>query len=546
MPGVTQQAQNAIERHFSRRLQVDMVGEGVLVGAFAGVIITCYRMGLSTAEGLLRGLIPTLGASPALAAGWLLALGCAAVAIARLMQWEPDTRGSGIPQVDAEVMGRLDMCWPRVIGVKLIEGIVCTVSGLSLGREGPSVQLGGMAGKGVSRLFKKERGEEHVLVTCGAAAGMAAAFHAPLAGVLFALEEIHREFNAPLVISAMASTAAADFVSSRVLGVQPVLHFDTVGTLPHADYGFVLLMGVACGVLGALHNRGMFLVQERLYAPLRERIGDGVLLVPFLTAGVVALAAPQLLCGGDAILMYLEGHRQLSVAMVATLLVGKYLFTALCFGSGAPGGTLLPLVIMGSLVGALFGIGATNAADVPMAYLNNFILLGVAGMFAGSVRAPVTAVVLCFELCGSLEGLLSATAVSLLAFVTANLLKVEPFYEHLLDALLEGLPAPVGVREEEVQGSKVLHTHVVGVGSMAEGHTVAEIPWPRNMLIVTIDRAGQRVIPRGTTTLQALDELLVIMDADLEADTELLMHGICGGRAKNPSLAGKSGSESAV
>ena len=546
MPGMTQQAQNAIERHFSRRLQVDMVGEGVLVGAFAGVIITCYRMGLSTAEGLLRGLIPTLGASPALAAGWLLALGCAAVAIARLMQWEPDTRGSGIPQVDAEVMGRLDMCWPRVIGVKLIEGIVCTVSGLSLGREGPSVQLGGMAGKGVSRLFKKERGEEHVLVTCGAAAGMAAAFHAPLAGVLFALEEIHREFNAPLVISAMASTAAADFVSSRVLGVQPVLHFDTVGTLPHADYGFVLLMGVACGVLGALHNRGMFLVQERLYAPLRERIGDGVLLVPFLTAGVVALAAPQLLCGGDAILMYLEGHRQLSVAMVATLLVGKYLFTALCFGSGAPGGTLLPLVIMGSLVGALFGIGATNAADVPMAYLNNFILLGVAGMFAGSVRAPVTAVVLCFELCGSLEGLLSATAVSLLAFVTANLLKVEPFYEHLLDALLEGLPAPEGVREEEVQGSKVLHTHVVGVGSMAEGHTVAEIPWPRNMLIVTIDRAGQRVIPRGTTTLQALDELLVIMDADLEADTELLMHGICGGRAKNPSLAGKSGSESAI
>ena len=546
MPGVTQQAQNAIERHFSRRLQVDMVGEGVLVGAFAGVIITCYRMGLSTAEGLLRGLIPTLGASPALAAGWLLALGCAAVAIARLMQWEPDTRGSGIPQVDAEVMGRLDMCWPRVIGVKLIEGIVCTVSGLSLGREGPSVQLGGMAGKGVSRLFKKERGEEHVLVTCGAAAGMAAAFHAPLAGVLFALEEIHREFNAPLVISAMASTAAADFVSSRVLGVQPVLHFDTVGTLPHADYGFVLLMGVACGVLGALHNRGMFLVQERLYAPLRERIGDGVLLVPFLTAGVVALAAPQLLCGGDAILMYLEGHRQLSVAMVASLLVGKYLFTAICFGSGAPGGTLLPLVIMGSLVGALFGIGATNAADVPMAYLNNFILLGVAGMFAGSVRAPVTAVVLCFELCGSLEGLLSATAVSLLAFVTANLLKVEPFYEHLLDALLEGLPAPEGVREEEVQGSKVLHTHVVGVGSMAEGHTVAEIPWPRNMLIVTIDRAGQRVIPRGTTTLQALDELLVIMDADLEADTELLMHGICGGRAKNPSLAGKSGSESAV
>jgi hypothetical protein len=160
-------------------------------------------------------------------------------------------------------------------------------------------------------------------------------------------------------------------------------------------------------------------------------------------------------------------------------------------------------------------------------------------MFAGSVRAPVTAVVLCFELCGSLEGLLSATAVSLLAFVTANLLKVEPFYEHLLAGLLDRLPAQEGARPKEVPGNKVLHTHVIGTGSLAEGRTIEEVPWPRNTLIVTIDRAGQRVIPRGTTTLQPLDELLVIMDADLEADTELLLHGICGGRVSAPRLQGE-------
>lgn len=520
-----------IERHFSRRLQVDMVGDGVLVGMFAGLVITLYRISLSTAERLLRSLIPLLaGHVPALL-GWLCALAAMAVVIARLMQFESDTRGSGIPQIDAEVMGRLDMAWLRVMLVKFCEGVLCTVAGLSLGREGPSVQLGGMAGKGVSRILGKERGEEHLLVTCGAAAGMSAAFHAPLAGVLFALEEIHREFNAALVISAMAAAAMADFVTSNLLGIQPVLHFELVGDLPHADYAFVLLMGVICGLVGALHNLGMFAMQERAFGSLRERMGDGVLLIPFLLAGVAALVAPQLLCGGDAILTYLEGGQGLAVRTLVLLLLGKYVFTSICFGSGAPGGTLLPLVIMGSLLGALCGLAAIGATDVPLAYLNNFIVLGVAGMFAGSVRAPVTAVVLCFELTGSLDTLLAATAVSLVSYVTANMLKVEPFYERLLSNLLERCPVPDGVQDVEVEGRKVLHTHVVGVGSIAEGRPIEAVPWPPNTLVVTITRSGQDVIPRGSTYLQALDELLVIMDADLEADTELLLHGICGGRA---------------
>ena len=522
--------QQHIEHHYSRRLQAAMVGEGLAVGCVAGGSIALYRMILHTAETSLRQLLDVIGRGGiGLHLAWMLALVVIAVIIARLMQLVPDTRGSGIPQIDAEVMGRLDESWLRVMLAKVAEGALCTFAGLSLGREGPSVQIGGMAGKGVSRLLRKESGEEHLLVTCGAAAGMSAAFHAPLTGVLFALEEIHREFNAPLVISAMASAAAGDFVTSQLLGVEPVLHFALQGDLPHADYLLVLLMGVICGIVGSLHNVGMFALQDRFFGRLRKRFGDAVLLIAFLAAGIAAFAAPQLLCGGDAILSYLEEEGTLSVTALIFLLLGKYLLTGLCFGSGAPGGTLLPLVIMGSLLGALCGLGAVGAADVPLGYLNNFIVLGVAGMFAASVRAPVTAVVLCFELTGTLDTLLAATAVSLTAYVTANMLKCEPFYEHLLANMLESLPEPEDERSAEVTGQKVLHTHVVGVGSLAEGKCIQDIPWPHNLLVVTIDRAGQRVIPRGTTRLQALDELVVIMDCDLEADTELLMHGICRG-----------------
>ena len=529
----TKEDQGLLERRFSRRLQVSMIGEGVLVGGVVGLIITLYRMALSHAERALRMLIGSFEGIGLPFFGWLAALVVFAIIVARLIRLEPDTSGSGIPQIDAEVMGRMDMCWWRVIMVKFVEGVLCAFSGLSLGREGPSVQLGGMAGKGVSRLMHKDQVEEHILVTCGAAAGMSAAFHAPLTGVLFALEEIHREFNAALVISAMAATAAADFVSSHVLGIQPVLKFMLVGDLPHVDYLLVLLMGVICGLVGALHNEGMFFIQDRIFGPLRRRIGAAVLLVPFLLAGAMALAAPELLCGGDAILLHLEQNAHLTAGVVISLLIGKYLFTSICFGSSAPGGTLLPLVIMGSLVGALFGIAAIGATDVPLTYLNNFIILGVAGLFASSVRAPVTAVVLCFELTGSLDTLLAATAVSLLSYVSANLVKSEPFYEHLLSNLLAKLPLPEGMTGHEIEGQKVLHTHVVGVGSIAEGAQLKDVPWPPNSLVVTIDRAGQRVIPRGSTQLQALDQLLVIMDADLEADTELILHGICGGRGSS-------------
>ena len=96
------------------------------------------------------------------------------------------------------------MPWHRVIAAKFAEGALCAFGGLSLGREGPAVQLGGMSGKAVSKMLRNGRGEERLLVTCGAAAGMSAAFHAPLTGVLFALEEIHKEFSAPLIISVMS------------------------------------------------------------------------------------------------------------------------------------------------------------------------------------------------------------------------------------------------------------------------------------------------------------------------------------------------------
>lgn len=520
-------ASNPVERRLSRRFQVSLVWEGALVGLVGGGVVTLYRLALSWAERMLRGITGAASGDALLVACWFCVLAITLLVVSALLRWEPTTSGSGIPQVDAEVLDRLDAPWARVIPAKFAEGTLLAFSGLSLGREGPSVQLGGMSGKAVSRILHRKRGEERLLVTCGAAAGMSAAFHAPLTGVLFALEEIHKQFSAPLIISVMCSAVVADFLVAQVVGIDPVVSLEFLRDLPHVDYLLVVTLGLACGLLGALHNRGMFAVQG-LYGHLRGHLPQARLLVPFALAGVMAFVWPELMCGGDAILEVLLSPEAPALGALVALLLGKYLFTAICFGSGAPGGTLFPLVVMGGLVGAVFSVCGSAFGISEHAFFPNFVALGVAGLFSGVVRAPVTAVVMVFELTGSLDALLSVSIVSILAYVTSSLTKTDAFYDHLLAGL-------IGVSSDDssvsgLSGEKDLGHVRVGAGSRLEGLLVREVPWPDGVRLLLIERAGRDVVPTGETRLCAADELLFIVGTEAAGDARIKLGVMCEGR----------------
>ena len=517
-----------VERRLSRRFQVSLVWEGALVGLFGGLVVTLYRLALSGAEGALRHLTAQALGHPLLMAGWVLALACVLIVVSRLLLWEPSTSGSGIPQIDAEVAGCFDAPWRRVLPAKFAEGTLLAFAGLSLGREGPSVQLGGMSGKAVSEALGRRRGEERLLVTCGAAAGMSAAFHAPLTGVLFALEEIHREFSAPLIISVMSSTVVADFLVSQVLGVQPVVSLSFVRDLPHPNYVLVVLLGVVCGVAGALHNRGMFCAQNA-FLRIERGLPYARLAVPFALAAVAAFLWPELMCGGDAILDVVLSPQVPLMGTLVALLVGKYLFTSVSFGSGAPGGTLFPLVVLGALLGGIFS-RLVSGFGVPTTFFPNFVALGVAGLFSGVVRAPVTAVVLVFELTGSLDALLSVSIVSIVAYVVSGLTKTDAFYEHLLAPFLP--PEEDGAKYREETSEKDLGTVTVRAESRLEGMLVRDVPWPDGLRLVTIERAGRLMAPTGDTRLCALDELMFIVNESAASDARLKLTLMCASRVR--------------
>ena len=171
-----------------------LTGEGFLVGLIAGLVVLLYRVLLEFAGKWMNLILQYGRENPVIAGGWFLLLAVMACIVGKLVKWEPMISGSGIPQVEGEMMGKLTQRWWRILPAKFLGGFLSLLAGLSLGREGPSIQIGAMAGKAVSKVLDRGKTEEKYLLTCGASAGLAAAFHAPLAGVMFSLEEIHKNF----------------------------------------------------------------------------------------------------------------------------------------------------------------------------------------------------------------------------------------------------------------------------------------------------------------------------------------------------------------
>ena len=164
--------------------------QGVMVGIFAGLMVCLYRFLLAGSESVLRDYLSIIHGNVLYIILFFIALALMGLLIDWLTKWEADSSGSGIPQIYAEVKGHMEANWAKVLFSKIVAGVLTALGGLSLGPEGPSVQIGGMAGKGIAKLFKGSKTDELRLILVGSAVGITAAFNAPLAGVIFVFEEI--------------------------------------------------------------------------------------------------------------------------------------------------------------------------------------------------------------------------------------------------------------------------------------------------------------------------------------------------------------------
>ncbi|WP_003540819.1 H(+)/Cl(-) exchange transporter ClcA [Desulfotomaculum nigrificans] len=497
-----------------RDFRLKIFFEGIFIGLAAGIAVVLFRYMLEQAELLRQRLYVVLEMRGiGLILLWFAALFVIGCLLYWLVQKEPMASGSGIPQVKGTISGHFKMNWLRVLGVKFIGGVLAIGAGLSLGREGPSIQLGAAMGQGVSRLLGRLKIEERYLMTSGASAGLAAAFNAPLAGVMFALEELHKSFSPAVLMSAMAASLTADLVARESFGQKPIFHFPSLPVLPLKYYIYLVGLGLVCGVLGVIFNRALIKALN-IYSEQRWLPRKFVPVFPLMIGGILGFVLPEVLGGGNG-LVDLVAQGRFSLVILAVLLVGKFLFTMVSYGSGVPGGIFLPMLVLGALAGGIYGNLMTHYLHINPHYINDFVVLAMAAYFTAVVKAPVTGSILITEMTGSFQHLPGLITVSMTAYLVSDLLKSQPIYETLLARIL-AKKSPDSLTTQEA--GKIIIEEVVCLGSGLAAKRVKDIAWPPHCLLVGIKRGEKEIIPKGNTKILAGDFLYVLANEDEAAE----------------------------
>ncbi len=477
--------------------------ESVVVGVFSGAVVVAFRYALGMAEMLRTHLFSCIDISKLTnVIFWILLLIGVAYVLDSLGKWESLAGGSGIPQVKGELTGLIKMNWARILVAKVTGGVLAIGVGLSLGREGPSVQLGAATAKGFSKLLGRTKIEEKYLIIGGASAGLSAAFNAPLAGTVFAVEELAKNFSPAVLISAMSASLAADFVSKRVFGLSPIFNVPHLVFLPLNQYGYLICLGVIAGIFGALFNSTLLRTLD-IYGKIRlPRFIK--LTVVFFLATILGFNLPQILGGGNALVDSLV-YESYGIWLLLLLWFGKFIFTALSFSTRVPGGIFLPLLVFGALTGNICGWLFINLFSINPDLLPSFTVFAMAALFTAIVKAPVTGCILITEMTGSFEHFLALVTVSMIAYVVSDLLKSAPIYDSLLDRL-----CVVGSKGVLQKNKGVLTEFSVSFDSKHAGKMIKEIPLPKDCLIVNIKRGDNVLIPKGNTKVLAGDFIYIL------------------------------------
>jgi chloride channel protein, CIC family len=405
--------------------------KALVIGLVAGVISSAFREALQWTEihriAWLHGLSPTAGLFGALIVG--TAGGGLGLWLVR--RFAPEASGSGIPHIKSVVLGEEQLLWRRVLPVKFFGGLASIGSGMALGREGPTVQIGGATGLMVSTWFrvKPGEGERKALISAGAGAGLAAAFNAPLAGVIFVLEELHGAFTPVIFVAAFLASVTADVVCRVMTGDTPVfalrgMPVPSLNALPVA-----LVVGGIAGLGGVLFNRSLLASLDG-FDRLRRWPPFAVGALAGGVAGFAAWLYPDV-SGSGAILAEHAMAGKVAIRVVIVLVAARFVLTMVSYGSGSAGGIFAPLLVIGALGGLAVGSVAHLIAPVWAEHPEVFAVLGMGALLTSIVRAPLTGIVLMVELTGKYDYMLPLLVCCFAAYGVAEAMGDVPIYEAL-------------------------------------------------------------------------------------------------------------------
>jgi len=406
----------------------------VLIGALTGLAVVTFillteRLGMrlypAGSAAWRRVLIPTMGS---LGMGYLL------------FRYFPDARGSGVPQTKAALFAREGVITLRTVFGKFFCTSTTLASGIPLGREGPSVQVGAGIASVLGRRLGLRPEQVQALIPIGSAAAIAAAFNTPLAAVLFSLEEIMGDLNAPVLGSVVIGSGTAWVVLRLMLGNNPLFHVPPYALVHPVEFAFYAVLGVAGGLTSVaftkllLRTREYFLRLPRWTCWFQPLAGG-------LLTGLIAWPLPQVLgvgygYVGDAL------NGRMALKLMALLVVFKLVAVTTSYGSGNAGGIFGPSLFLGAMLGGVVGSVAHRLLPVYTAAPGAYALVGMGTLFAGIVRSPMTSVLMIFETTQDYAVIVPLMISNLISFFISSRLQHEAIYESL--AIQDGIHLPSG------------------------------------------------------------------------------------------------------
>ena len=408
------------------------LGLSLVIGAVTGLVVVAFivlteRLGMRlypvSGAPWRRLLFPVVGS---LAIGYLL------------YRFFPNARGSGVPQTKAAMFARGGRITLRTVLGKFFCTSVTLASGIPLGREGPSVQVGAGIGSVLGRMLGLSPEQVKKLIPVGAAAAIAAAFNTPLAAVVFSLEEIMGNLNAPMMGGVVLASATAWVVLRLSLGDHPLFKVPQYHLVSPAEFAVYAVLGVAGGLVSAVFAKLLLGTRARFLRFPQNTVWFQPLVGGLLVGGMGWFVPQVLGVGygfvGDA----LNGN--MAVRLMLILLVLKLIAVTTSYASGNAGGIFGPSLFLGAMLGGTVGTVAHHLFPAYTALPGAYSLVGMGAVFAGVVRAPMTSVLIIFEMTQDYAVIVPLMIANLVSLFVASLLQHEPIYEAL--AVQDGIHLP--------------------------------------------------------------------------------------------------------
>ncbi|MGA9108851.1 MAG: chloride channel protein [Smithella sp.] len=336
-----------------------------------------------------------------------------------------EAKGHGVPEVMEAVALKGGVIRKRIVLIKTFASAICIASGGSVGREGPIVHIGSAIGSAFGQILAVSVDRMRTLVACGAAAGIAATFNAPIAGVMFAMEIILDDFGVMIFSPIVVSSVTATIISRACLGNYPAFSVPDYTMVSISEIPLYMLLGIIAGLAGVLFTATLYKMEdlfENLKIPAYTKAAAGGLMI-----GMIGIFLPHIFgVGYDAINLALAD--KLPWIILLALIFMKIIATSLTIGSGGSGGIFAPSLFIGAMTGGAFGYLAHILFPSLTATSGAYSLVGMGAVVAATTHGPITAILILFEMSGNYRIILPLMLSCIISSVFASHLKKESIY----------------------------------------------------------------------------------------------------------------------